>query len=300
MLPAGLSAPVVLAGLGSAFFFAVSSASKHVSAGQGPEVPSLQARSIGRFVLQTVRHPLYLAGTVTDLIGLALQVVALHLGALAVVQPMLLSGLIFAILLRGAAARRLPLRQALWAVVIAAALAGFLVVSDGGSASGPSAADRSPALICAGCGLALVIVTVFYGSRVGVRSVRAGLMGVAAGTIYAATAALIKSVSGLALQGVAAFLTGWQLYALIVIAAAGLVIGQISFRSGPMSAALPIASSVDPLLSIVIGVAIYDEKVRLGPAHGVVLTVLLVVLCVAVFRLAQLGDAGERLAARTG
>jgi hypothetical protein len=290
---AGITVPVLAAGLGSAFFFAMSSVSKHVSAGQGPDAPSLRVGAIGRFALATVRHPLWLAGTVADVAGLALQVIALHLGALAVVQPLMLSGLVFAILLRGAVARRLSARQALWAVVIAAALGSFLVISNGGTAPAHAAVDRLPAVISAACGLGLVVFAMSSGARARVLNTRAGLMGVAAGTIYAATAALIKSVSDLALRGFVPFITGWQLYALIVIGAAGLVVGQIAFRAGPMSAALPVASTVDPLLSIVLGVAIYDERVRLGPGHGALLAVLLGVLCVAVVRLARMGDVGS-------
>jgi hypothetical protein len=296
MTIAGMSGPVVVAGLGSAFFFAVSSVSKHVSAGRGPDVPGLRASSVGRFAVATARSPLWLASIVADAAGLALQVVALHLGALAVVQPLLLSGLVFAILLRGAVSRRVPVRQAAWALVVVAALAGFLVVSNGGTAATHSAVDRLPAVVSAVCGLCLVTAAVSSGARVRMLNARAALMGVAAGTIYAATAALLKSVTNLAAKGFVPVFAGWELYALLVIGAAGLVVGQIAFRSGPMSAGLPVASTVDPLLSIVIGVAIYDEKLRLGPAHGALLAILLVALCVAVLRLAQLGDSGGTLA----
>ncbi len=290
---AGISLPVVLAGLGSAFFFAVSSVCKHLSAGHGPDAPRLRAASIGHFVGATVRHPLWLIGSVVDVLGLALQVIALHLGALAIVQPLLLSGLVFAVLLRGIVDRHLPVRQALWALVVTVALGSFLLVTNGGAAPTHSAVDRVPLVLCAVCGGCLVVVAMFSGARARRLGVRAGLMGLAAGTIYAATAALIKSVSGLALQGFLPLVAGWQLYALIVLGAGGLIVGQIAFRAGPMSAGLAVASTIDPLLSIVIGVSIYDERVLLGPAHGVLLAVLLGVLCVAVLRLVQLGDSGS-------
>ncbi len=291
-MTAGLGVPVLATGLGSALFFAISSVSKHLSAGDGPDAPRLRAGSVGRFALATVRHPLWLAGTVADLVGLALQVVALHLGGLAIVQPLLLSGLVFAILLRGAVHRRLPVRQALWAAVIMATLGAFLALSAGGTAPVHGAVDRVPVVVSAACGLGIVTVAVSSGARARIPSARAAMMGIAAGTMYAATAALIKTVSGLALKGFVPFVAAWQLYALIVIGVAGLVVGQIAFGAGPMSAALPVASTVDPLLSIVIGVAIYDEKLRLGPGHGALLLALLALLCVAVVRLARLGDGG--------
>jgi hypothetical protein len=285
-----MSAPVVIAGLGSAVFFAVSSVAKHVTAGRGPDAPHLHFGSIRDFALGTVRHPLWVAGIAADAAGLTLQVVALHLGALSVVQPLLLSGLVFAILLRGAVARRLLFRQACWALVIAASLGGFLLVSSGGKGSALSEVDTVPAVICTLCGIALVVAATSLSARVRTLSARAGLMGIAAGTIYAATAALIKSLTHVAVQGFVPFVSSWQLYALVITGAVGLVVAQIAFRSGPMSAGLPIASTVDPVMSIVIGVAVYDEKLRLGPGHGSLLVMLLLVLCAANVHLARLGD----------
>ena len=286
----GVGLPVVSISLGSAFFFALSSVAKHVSAAKGPMSPTLQPSSIGRFALGTARQPLWLAGAVADVAGLALQVIALHLGALTVVQPLLLSGLVFAILLRGVVSRRVPVRQAGWAIVVAAALGAFLVISQGAASPARSAVDRAPSVVGAACGLALVSAAVFCGARVRAVSIRAGLMGAAAGTLYAASAALIKVVSNLALQGFLPVVAGWQVYALIVVGVAGLIVGQIAFQSGPMSAALPVASTVDPLVAMVIGVAIFDERLRLGPGHGAVLIGLLAALGVAVVRLALLGD----------
>jgi len=46
-----------------------------------------------------VSHRLWLAGILADTGGLGLQVYALHLGALAVVQPLLVIGLLFALAL---------------------------------------------------------------------------------------------------------------------------------------------------------------------------------------------------------
>ncbi len=75
------------ASLASAFAFAMSSSLKHVSAGQVPDAQDLGARSLGRFIRATLAHPLWLGGIGADVVGLSLQVLTLHLGALVVVQP---------------------------------------------------------------------------------------------------------------------------------------------------------------------------------------------------------------------
>jgi len=73
---------VVAVSLASALAFAVSSSLKHISAGQVPDAQTLGARSLGRFVRATLAHPLWLGGIGADVLGLGLQVTALHLGAL--------------------------------------------------------------------------------------------------------------------------------------------------------------------------------------------------------------------------
>ena len=86
--------PVVGLSLGAAFVFAASTSLKHVSAASAPDALSLQPRKVGPFLRATVSHRLWLTAVGCDVLGLALQIAALHLGALSVVQPLLISGLL--------------------------------------------------------------------------------------------------------------------------------------------------------------------------------------------------------------
>jgi len=72
-LPVAVPWLVVGLSLGSALSFAVSTNLKHSSAGEMPEVPRLRAGMLARFVAATLRHQLWLAGLLTDLVGLSLQ-----------------------------------------------------------------------------------------------------------------------------------------------------------------------------------------------------------------------------------
>ncbi len=65
------------------------------------------------------------------------------------------------------------------------------------------------------------------------------MLAFAAGTIYAATAALLKALTGIALHGRLALVTSWQLYAVIVAGAGGLLLNQLTFQAGPLAASLP-------------------------------------------------------------
>jgi len=97
--------------------FATSSSLKHASAGQVPDAQDLHPKSVGRLVAATLAHPLWLGGIVADVVGLSLQVAALHLGALAVVQPLMISGLLFALILRQRTLRHTSHREIGWAVL---------------------------------------------------------------------------------------------------------------------------------------------------------------------------------------
>ena len=90
-------------------------------------------------LLQMARRPVWLAGIAADALGFVAQAVALTIGRLAVVQPLLVSSVVFAlplgVKLTGQTVRRIDIAAAL---VVAAALAAFLLVAD------PRAAATTP------------------------------------------------------------------------------------------------------------------------------------------------------------
>ena len=230
--------------------------------------------------------------------GLSLQVAALHLGALAVVQPLMISGLLFALILRQRTLHHTSHREIGWAVLVTLCLAGFLLLA--GTAHQPvtnEPPDRALAVAAAVVGVVLAVGCVLLGRRRSPRGRSAALLGVAVGTIYAATAALLKALTGIALHGPVALFTSWQLYAVLIAGAGGLLLNQLAFQAGPLAASLPAIAMVDPLFSIALGVIIYDEQIRHGLTAGVGLGVLLLVLGVAIIQLARAGTAAPERAA---
>ena len=279
---------VVALSLGAALAFAGSTSLKHLSAGDVPDAVDLRGSTLGRFVRATVSHRLWLAGVCCDVVGLALQVVALHLGALSLVQPLLVSSLLFALVIRGRVeGRRLTRRQGGWAVALTGSLCGFLLLAAAPHAAGAAPADPLPAVIVGLAGAAVVATCIYFGRRQPPTRRTAALLGTAVGIIYAGTAALIKSATAIVSRHPLDLLVSWQLYAVLAVGAGGLLLSQLTFQAGPLTASLPATATADPLVSIVIGVAVYDEQLRGGSGITVALCLLLAVLGLAVVQLSR-------------
>ncbi len=113
----------VLVALSSAAFFAAGSSLQHRSAGSAPKASK---RAMVRTLL---RRPGWLVGAGLSATAFALHAVALKLGDLSLVQPVILSGIVFTVFARSAIERRLPSRGEIgWVGLTWAGLALFVTV----------------------------------------------------------------------------------------------------------------------------------------------------------------------------
>lgn len=291
---------VVGASLGSAAFFSVATALKHRSASKMPHMTRFRPAELLGFATATLRHPLWLGGILADVGGVGLQVLALHIGSLTVVQPLLVSAVLFALIgAHRVAGTRISRREVILGALLMLSVGGFLIVS-GAAASQAEQTDRLPAILAATTSLAVVVgcvITSRWHTRRKLGSRRAAaLLGVAVGTIYAGTAALIKACTNQAQQGPVALLTGWQLYALLVAGAVGVFLAQMAFQAGPLSASLPATAMTDPLVSVVLGVVVFDERLRAGALPLLLSLLFLLLMSAAVALLSQVRAAVEQTA----
>ena len=270
--------------LASAFASAMSTTLKKAAANRSARSSEARARLAG------LGGSSWFAGLGFDVIGVGLQVVALHYGALALVQPLLVSGLIFALILRHVGrSSGISARELLWASALVACLTGFLFFSGATTGSGSSQpADRGAAAITGVAIVTAIMACVVLARRTVPPTGRAALLGVAVGAVYALTAAFIKAASDVfATHGLIALVSSWQLYALLLTGAAGQWLTQRAFQAGPITSSLPAVSTVDPLLSVLIGVLVYHEVLHRGPLGGLLLLVLLLLLVTAVIQLGR-------------
>ncbi|MHB1928797.1 MAG: DMT family transporter [Acidimicrobiales bacterium] len=251
-----------IAALSAAALFAVATALMHRSAslaGRGPGVGHV------RFVARNAQHPMWVAGMVTEVAGFGLHGLAVHTGPLTLVQPLLVTGLVFALPTRRLLERQRPRRtELLWAGALAGGLAVLLLAAT--PANGPSSApDSLPAVVSVtAVGVALA-VAVWLGLRSSGRR-SATILGFGSGVAFAAVAALLKVVTDeLARRGPVAALDHWPLWGLGFAGACGVVLNQLAFRAAPLRYSLPASSTINPLVSLAIGTAVFDEPFRHSP-----------------------------------
>jgi hypothetical protein len=93
---------------------------------------------------------------------------------------------------------------------------------------------------------------------------RAAALGVAAGSAFGLTAALMKGMTDTFSQGMLTLLTSWPLYAMIATGALGMFLTQSAMNAGQLIAAQPGLTLADPIVSILWGILVFGERVRGG------------------------------------
>ncbi|GAA2609684.1 DMT family transporter [Streptomyces tubercidicus] len=219
-----------------------------------------------RLLLDLVRMPLWVAGIGLMVVGMALGAVALGMGDITLVEPLLATNLLFAMAL----SRRLT-RQRLgrsgWAGLwlLAGGVTAFIVA--GQPEGGRSNADPMWQWLIMGLvlGTALLLAAVAKRERVHV-SLEAALLGVAAGLIYGLQDALTR-ISGerFGAGGWSGLLTSWQPYAIVVLGVLALVFVQSAFESAPLRLSLPALTAAQPLAGILCGVGFLGDQLRVTP-----------------------------------
>lgn len=286
--------PVVFgAALLSTLFAALSTAFKHRSAGQAPEIgPSV--RRIGAFLRATVRHPFWLGGILADIGALVMQVIALHYGALSVVQPVLATTILFALIFgHFISGVHLTWRVARIGAILVVSVASFLWISGATTAAKPVSPAHHWRAFFAGALVVLLVAFLIWRSRKHEAGPRGALLGIAVGLMYAATAVLIKACSDRFQGGLIHLILSWELYAWIAAAVFALMLAQAALQQGTLAAVVGGTAAVDPLASVALGVAVYDEQLRSTPLAIVGEVVTLAVLVWAVLRLARTSAAQE-------
>jgi drug/metabolite transporter (DMT)-like permease len=248
---------VVAFALGGAVCYAVSNVLEQRKAAAAPPETTLR---IALFV-HLARQPAWWLGIAADVGGFVCEAVALALGSLVFVQPLLVTSLIFSLALGGIVARhRLARNDALAAIALMAGLATFLVVAapSGGVDQLPARDWVTPGLVLAASIGAVVVVA----SRLA-GTTRAALLGLAAGATFGVTASLTKTFAHLVgSAGVVVALSTWEPYALALLTAFGFLLVQSSFQAGDLRASLPALETTQPIVGSLVGVLLMHEQLH--------------------------------------
>jgi drug/metabolite transporter (DMT)-like permease len=249
----------------AAFFFALAATLQQKGALGMGEVSLGSPKSLFALAKQTW----WLFGTVALLVGYLFQAIALDHGRLAVVQPLLVTTIVFALplgyLLTSQVVRR---REVAGAAIVVLGLAVFTLVGEAaeGNDNAP-ASEWAVAVIVFG---AVAGVLLYLGSH-GDASRKAARYGACAGVLYGLSASLCKpTVEILSDGGASAVLESWELYAFAGAGVLAFVVQQVSLATGKLAPAVATVSVCNPLVSIVIGTLLLDERLAEPTWHKAV------------------------------
>ncbi|GAB2590950.1 DMT family transporter [Streptomyces capparidis] len=255
-------AVAVGAALAAGGCFALAGALQQAAASRRPEAEALSPRLLRGLA----RQPVWLAGMALAVLAYGFQSLALAFGPLSLVQPLIVSELLFAIPLAARLHRmRLGAREWTGAAAVAGGLATALAAARpyGGE---PAASPGQWLLLFAAAGA--VTAAVLRGARAVRGPARASLIALAAGVVMGTQSVLLAVTVDRFGEGPGAVLTAWQTYLLVGASAAGLLLIQTAFQAGPLSASLPVIDATEPVVATVVGVTLFGEAVRTGWLAG--------------------------------
>lgn len=264
----------------AACFFALGTVLQQKAA---QEVPDSEVESAG-LLIRLARRPVWMAGLAIDGLGFLCQAAALHFGQLAVVQPLLATAVVFAlpfgVLVIGRKITRADLTGAL---AVTVGLIFFLVMAD--PEDGVSDASTIGWIVSAAIGAAACLALIFA-SRGRPPRAKAALLGSTAGILFGYSAGLTLTVVDSLGEGVIPLLTDWHLYALIVVGWISMTISQQALQTGALAPAVSTQMSLDPVISILLGVLIFEETVDDTPLEATIALIGLAVMVVGLVHLA--------------
>jgi drug/metabolite transporter (DMT)-like permease len=275
----------VVFGLLAALSNAVNVTTQHIASISDP------GRSSGwRLVLYLFRNPLWLLGWVALAAAFVFQAVALHDGLVSVVQPLLATELVFALVLRWLWIHQSILPLAWGGAVLTCAGLGLFVNAGeprGGTATPTSQHWITAVVICGACAAILTAL-----ARRGSPGLRAALYASAAAITWALVAAFIKDTTDTFTQfGVLGMFTHWPVYALAAGGVAGTVLQQAALHVGPLRVSQPFLVIIDPIVSIALSVWLFNERFTSDAAVLALAACAFAAMCAGVVILTQTAPA---------
>ena len=253
--------------LAAALLFALGSVLQQKA---GLDQPEESEGSSSGLLIRMAKHPVWIAGIVADGIGFAGQAVALTIGRLAVVQPILATSMIFALPLgHRLTNQRIRRNDIAAAILVTVSLIAFLTIANpsGGRDDAPVSEWLVLGAISAG-----VCIPLFLASLKARPSIKATLLGILTGILFGISAALTKAVGDEISDNLFGVLVDWHLYALIIVGYISMTTNQMALTTGVLAPALAASMAMDPIVSVIIATTLLQESLHETTA-GVIATV---------------------------
>jgi len=262
------------------------------------DVPDEKATS-GAMATTLVREPGWWAGTAAAIAGYLFQAVALAHGSLLLVQPLLVSSLLFALPLSARFChQRVSSAEWGWATLLTAGLAVFVLVGQ------PREGHYRPPIPAWALALTIAVPLVIIcvaAARHAIGARRAMLLAVAVAVLLGMIAVLTKICTHrFAIGGWHGLLTVPAPYVLVGLAVGVTVLQQSAFRAGALQSSLPIMLVGEPVVAVLLGVIVLGEHLAVRGSGVLGLSVAIVVMVAATIALGRgSGARTEQLAGST-
>ena len=238
----------VAAALGAASLFALASALQH------QEARAVETTARPSLLVTLAHRPVWLLGIVADLAAVGLQALALGLGSVALVQTLLVAGLPLAAVLSALLAHRRLRRSEVVGLVLCTVGLALL-----GPALSSTPLGHSPSRADALLATVVVAVVVLPLLALRGRPRFGGLFaGAAAGVVIGAGSVLLAVTAG-RFGDWSALFGSWALYGAVAVGLLGLLLAQVAFQTGELGGPLAALSIVEPLVAVVLAVAVLKE-----------------------------------------
>jgi drug/metabolite transporter (DMT)-like permease len=238
----------------------------------------------GAIVTSWVRQPAWWLGTLGAVGGYVFQALALAHGSLLLVQPLLVSSLLFVLPLGARFSNQhVRGRDWGWALLLTAALTVFVLV--GQPREGHYRAPVPAWSVALGISVPVVVVCVLAARRAEGRR-RAMLLASAVAVLLGMVAVLTKvSTHRLVVHGWHGLLSVPAPYLLVAIAITVTVLQQSAFHAGALQASVPIMLVGEPVVAVLLGVVILGEHLVVRGAGAVILAVAVAAMTAATIAL---------------
>jgi drug/metabolite transporter (DMT)-like permease len=220
-------------------------------------------------LIRLLAVPVWLLGTVVLLIGYLSQAGALDRGKIVVVQPLMVTTIVWALplgyWLTGQSVVR---RQVVGAGVVVIGLAMFVLVGDPNTGVDTTSTQKlvTSAAVVSVVTLLLVLWLRSHASA----STRAAVLGLCSGLLSGLAVAFCKPVLNDLHSGLAAAAEDWRTWALLGFGFAGFLIQQLSLATGQLAPAMAAVSVSNPAVSVLLGILLYQERLTRPGWHVVV------------------------------
>jgi hypothetical protein len=273
---------IILALVAAMLFAAASVLQQRGTAGISDD-DALGASMLGKLI----RSPIWVLGIIADITGFGVQAAALAVGSLLLVQPLLVTTLLFALPMAARVAhRKLTTDEWKWAAILAVSLVVFVVMGEPTSGrEDPSFRAWIPTIVVV---VPLVAACVFAAAGLPHGTRRSLVLAVAAGVLLGVSAPLTKSAVAAFGDGIGAGLLSWELWGMALTASLGTFWQQSSYQAGDVQTSLPAVTVLKPLVAMALGLTIYDETLKIGGAGDLLLLVSILTMVLATVVLGRL------------